>query len=504
MRSSVCYGHSLALPLESGSALIHRILQSNPARSHAFIDQRLDHRLYSYQFGDNALKLKAAERRLIGNYLQFLDQKNMKKPEGSSVQECIGFTAGKKYRLINCPECAKALYHTNLFDLPCVDTCPIHHTPLVDTCPECQSEWPVGLMILKSSCQLCGLKSDLDAYIQDREQLKQQNFFDLVKLNQRLVTAKQSIEGHFEFTAPTMTGIASFQSADAKNRVLLGEGINHCLRDKRLIQCDENNWEIKKWTLFEASKKDLVDMKRQQNREYRDALGGHLYELPQELFEARLAALHWAVTHCNHNWFKLPEEPFLISPNLNSWIFWSTQLIAHWLYFPVIPFYSNVQNHTLNNISGAYAGCIDTFPKIPFPKKILYFQGRCYLTSLELQAYLYEYDLREFYKQIYYHFQLLEHFLLKQQPIPTDRLKESFEWRQGLRAESPVIMIHKGTIFTILPPTECVNYQSDNAEALFDELMSSPFKAMQKHILSISFKRKEIFSLTQDIHDYFK
>ncbi len=58
-----------------------------------------------------------------------------------------------------CPECAKLLYHTDIYALPWLNKCPIHHCKLTDTCPGCHRHWPNKHELTKRKCQTCGLLS---------------------------------------------------------------------------------------------------------------------------------------------------------------------------------------------------------------------------------------------------------------------------------------------------------------------------------------------------------
>lgn len=58
--------------------------------------------------------------------------------------------------LRQCPECAKQLYHTDLFAMPWLTHCPIHHCELVTTCPGCGQPWPDKKALDKRACAYCG------------------------------------------------------------------------------------------------------------------------------------------------------------------------------------------------------------------------------------------------------------------------------------------------------------------------------------------------------------
>ncbi|MCG7875170.1 MAG: hypothetical protein N0C90_02425 [Candidatus Thiodiazotropha endolucinida] len=55
-----------------------------------------------------------------------------------------------------CPECAGDLYHTDIFALPWLTQCPIHHCNLVSKCPVCKKPWPNYKDLDKRVCSCCG------------------------------------------------------------------------------------------------------------------------------------------------------------------------------------------------------------------------------------------------------------------------------------------------------------------------------------------------------------
>lgn len=57
----------------------------------------------------------------------------------------------------NCPECARFGYHTFLFWLDWVHSCPMHGVPLIENCLECGQPWPDLNDIHEVDCPACGL-----------------------------------------------------------------------------------------------------------------------------------------------------------------------------------------------------------------------------------------------------------------------------------------------------------------------------------------------------------
>lgn len=60
------------------------------------------------------------------------------------------------YDIRNCPECAHSCFHSDLYQFPWLDICPIHGQPLTYSCPSCKELWPrLGYMKTRK-CKTCG------------------------------------------------------------------------------------------------------------------------------------------------------------------------------------------------------------------------------------------------------------------------------------------------------------------------------------------------------------
>lgn len=57
-----------------------------------------------------------------------------------------------------CPECARIGYHTGLFDLTWISTCPVHHVRLEERCPDCKRQWPTRGSLDREDCLTCGAR----------------------------------------------------------------------------------------------------------------------------------------------------------------------------------------------------------------------------------------------------------------------------------------------------------------------------------------------------------
>jgi hypothetical protein len=54
-----------------------------------------------------------------------------------------------------CPECAKRLYHTDIYNIEWLTRCPIHQCMFTSTCPVCGLRWPDEQEMAKSDCPGC-------------------------------------------------------------------------------------------------------------------------------------------------------------------------------------------------------------------------------------------------------------------------------------------------------------------------------------------------------------
>jgi len=56
----------------------------------------------------------------------------------------------------HCPVCAEIYFHSNVFDMPWVKTCPIHNVELSRYCPKCDMNWPTAAKLRHLNCSTCG------------------------------------------------------------------------------------------------------------------------------------------------------------------------------------------------------------------------------------------------------------------------------------------------------------------------------------------------------------
>ncbi len=128
------FGKRFAKPFESEYSVIRRCLAANPGIPLSALIENL--------------------RRLA--------------PENGSIRSrfyTVQSLSERPYRAFNysdnyqrqCPECAKLLYHTDIFTLPWLTRCPIHHCELISICPECGQLWPDIKALNRRECDCCGL-----------------------------------------------------------------------------------------------------------------------------------------------------------------------------------------------------------------------------------------------------------------------------------------------------------------------------------------------------------
>ncbi|HFD31675.1 MAG TPA: hypothetical protein ENJ28_03020 [Gammaproteobacteria bacterium] len=93
--------------------------------------------------------------------------------------------------IYNCPECARSCFHSNLYQLPWLRLCPIHHQPLTAVCPTCDNLWPKLGEMKTRRCKTCGTKYRWD-------ELKVANTFLQEDLNTKKLECINSIIKDYE------------------------------------------------------------------------------------------------------------------------------------------------------------------------------------------------------------------------------------------------------------------------------------------------------------------
>ncbi len=92
-----------------------------------------------------------------------------------------------------CPECARVVFHSPLYDFDWMLKCPIHRVPLLQFCPTCKKGWTTISGLISNSCATCGIqlkpgalhqrcKIDIDTHINKFTALYKFNFKSFVEL----------------------------------------------------------------------------------------------------------------------------------------------------------------------------------------------------------------------------------------------------------------------------------------------------------------------------------
>lgn len=125
-------GLRYAQPYESGYSIIRRFLIANPSYSYGALNCQLSASKIGFNFLDRIIRLHANKYNL-----SFADRTNT-----NIVSQC--------------PECARSYFHSSIFNISWVRTCPIHKVPLTFNCPNCDKPWPDIKDIGKRNCEGCG------------------------------------------------------------------------------------------------------------------------------------------------------------------------------------------------------------------------------------------------------------------------------------------------------------------------------------------------------------
>lgn len=69
------------------------------------------------------------------------------------------YTAVPKKISKNCPICAYYFFHSELYELPWIQTCPLHNIPLSTHCTHCNQPWPNKEALRTRNCRECGCRA---------------------------------------------------------------------------------------------------------------------------------------------------------------------------------------------------------------------------------------------------------------------------------------------------------------------------------------------------------
>ena len=129
-------GSAFAQPYESAYAMFRRCLIANP--------------------GIPLTAIKLQLRRECPYYTRNIERLYNKQLYVAFVDYDKTFNRWRDYGR-QCPKCARLLYHTDLYALPWLSRCPLHHCVLSRTCPVCQQPWPRLQELPTRLCPGCGI-----------------------------------------------------------------------------------------------------------------------------------------------------------------------------------------------------------------------------------------------------------------------------------------------------------------------------------------------------------
>lgn len=135
-------GLAFSQPYESDYAILRRCIVANPGVPYSLIETNL-RKIFSKN------NMSGLIDRLCS-----LQSTGLKKESRTVFLESV--IKRRTYER-QCPECSRQLYHSDLYILPWMKLCPIHHCNLVTECPECFLPWPNEKEMAKRSCNTCGL-----------------------------------------------------------------------------------------------------------------------------------------------------------------------------------------------------------------------------------------------------------------------------------------------------------------------------------------------------------
>lgn len=127
-------GGSFAQPYESSYARLRRYLTANP--------------------GVALQSVQAYARRDVGAVSGRMWRAQVPATGFVSEHDLVRFTLTLPCER-HCARCAAHLYHTDLFRMPWLEACPIHHEAFTERCPVCAQPWPTIAEMAHRDCPGC-------------------------------------------------------------------------------------------------------------------------------------------------------------------------------------------------------------------------------------------------------------------------------------------------------------------------------------------------------------
>ena len=158
-------GRGLMRPYESRYSILRRFLIANPGstRSNIEIDSKIKLNRNPH-FIEYLVKLSYKH---IPEYLNLITKRDLSL-DNLNIEK-------------HCPRCASNFYHTDLYRLSWLSTCPLHRIPLTKYCPKCGEKWPTWNELFSRKCSCCARpKPAKTTFLDDREFAAISMLFDFI------------------------------------------------------------------------------------------------------------------------------------------------------------------------------------------------------------------------------------------------------------------------------------------------------------------------------------
>lgn len=143
-------GLRLARPFESRYAMVRRCLAANPGVPFSAIEA--------------SLAAAYPQAHSLTERLERLQREPLAPSPAADLPLSV------RHRR-QCPRCAAALYHSDVYLFPWLSHCPIHHCPLTESCPACHRPWPSAQEVARRDCCGCGRYAAAQVPTEDYESI---------------------------------------------------------------------------------------------------------------------------------------------------------------------------------------------------------------------------------------------------------------------------------------------------------------------------------------------
>ena len=211
-------GLLLSKPGESGYAIYRRLLIANLTTR--YITREMSKEFEHYQFKlSREIGTGGISHRLANlarqKEEQYLKKHNLAKNKDRNIDLYVKYRPQK-----HCPCCAENAYHSMLFDLSWIETCPIHKTELLRCCPGCRRRWPCACEIINNHCHICGRDLQVKKLVKTYSSFfEHKSYFNLMEYAEQLLlrehfksaTRYKNKTNYLTFYTPKMEDINIFQ-----------------------------------------------------------------------------------------------------------------------------------------------------------------------------------------------------------------------------------------------------------------------------------------------------